>query len=53
MADWAAISFQQAAAGNLTKACLLLALEEEAAAQAAYAEAEGFEPGSDDPALKG
>lgn len=53
VADWAALGFRQAAATNVTKACLLLALEEEAAAQAAYAEAEGFDPGSDDPALRG
>lgn len=42
VADWAALSFRRAAAANLTKACLLLALGEEAAAAAAYAEAEGL-----------
>ena len=43
---WAAASFREAANTNLTKACLLLALEEEAAAQAitAYADAEGWGP---------
>ncbi|KAL4419822.1 hypothetical protein ABPG75_006920 [Micractinium tetrahymenae] len=43
VAGWAAASFREAAKNNLTKACLLLALEEEAAAQTAYAEAEALE----------
>lgn len=52
VADWAALSFKDAASnGNLTKACLLVALEEEAAAQAAYAAAEGMEATAD--ALRG
>lgn len=42
VADWAALSFKEVAHTNLTKACLLIALEEEAAAQAACAEAEGL-----------
>ena len=43
VADWAAVSFRDAASGGqLAKACLLLALEEEAAAAAAYADAEGL-----------
>lgn len=53
VADWAAVSFKEAAGnGNLTKACLLVALEEEAAAQAAYAAAEGLEEAAAD-ALRG
>lgn len=43
VAGWAAASFQEAAKSNLTKACLLLALEEEAAAETAYAEAEALQ----------
>lgn len=43
VADWAAVSFKDTARTNLVKACLLIALEEEAAASAAYAEAEGVD----------
>lgn len=50
IAGWAAASFQEAAKSNLTKACLLLALEEEAAAQTAYAEAEAL--GAEDAAQR-
>lgn len=50
VAGWAAASFQEAAKSNLTKACLLLALEEEAAAQTAYAEAEAL--GAEDAAQR-
>ncbi len=46
VADWASAQFLEAARSNLTKSCLLLALEEEAAAQAAYLEAEGLGPES-------
>lgn len=42
VAQWAGARFLEAARSNLTKACLLLALEEEAAAQAAYLDAEGL-----------
>lgn len=51
VADWAALSFRESARTNLTKSCLLLALEEEAAAAAAYAEAEGLDGASSEPAL--
>jgi hypothetical protein len=43
VADWASRQFKKSAAGNVAKACLLVSLEEEAAAQAAYAEADGLE----------
>lgn len=46
VADWASAQFLEAARSNLTKACLLLALEEEAAAQSAYLDAEGLGPES-------
>ncbi|KAI3425219.1 hypothetical protein D9Q98_008987 [Chlorella vulgaris] len=43
VADWASRQFRKSAPGNVAKACLLVSLEEEAAAQAAYAEADGLE----------
>ena len=46
VADWASAQFLEAARSNLTKACLLLALEEEATTQAAYLDAEGLGEGS-------
>lgn len=46
VADWASAQFLEAARSNLTKACLLLALEEEAAAQSSYLDAEGLGPES-------
>ena len=42
VATRASAQFLEAARSNLTKACLMLALEEEAAAQAAYMDAEGL-----------
>lgn len=42
VASWCSVSFCEAARTSLIKACLLLSLEEEAAAQAHYAEAEGL-----------
>ena len=49
---WASASFREAARTNLAKACLLLSLEEEAAAAASYAEAEGL-TGDSEGALRG
>jgi hypothetical protein len=53
VADWAARGFREAAQTSLTRACLFLALEEEAAAQAACAEAEQLSVGADGIELRG
>ena len=53
VAGWAARGFREAAQTSLTRACLFLALEEEAASQAAYAEAEQLQGGADGVELRG